>query len=97
MLYEFRSGDREELRSEAWQWRIWVNIFATQDRRKVINRAFLSCVSSLPFSSPYCIASFDLGLVKMASGQVVPPLDLGQWEEEIPHAPDLPKAHSEWY
>jgi hypothetical protein len=41
MLYEFGSADKEELRSETWERRKWVNSFGTRHRRKVINWAFL--------------------------------------------------------
>jgi len=61
ILYEFGSGDKEELRSKTWE------------RRRVINWAFLSSVSSLLFSSllfssllcssPYIVTSLDLGPV----------------------------------
>jgi hypothetical protein len=50
MLYDFGSGDKEELRSETREWRKWVNSFGTQHRRRVINWAFLSSVSSLLYS-----------------------------------------------
>ena len=63
MLYEFGSGNKEELRSETRERRKWVNSFGTQDWRKVINWAFLSSVSSLLYSSPYLITSLDLGPV----------------------------------
>jgi len=61
MLYEFGSGDKEELRSETRERRKWVNSFGTQHRRKVINWAFL--LLFLLFSSPYFITSLDLGPV----------------------------------
>jgi hypothetical protein len=48
MVKEFGSGDNDELRSEA------------RERRKVINWAFVSSVSSLLFPSPYFVISFDL-------------------------------------
>jgi len=47
MLYEFGSGDEEELRSETGERRKWVNRFGTRHWRRVINWAFLSSVSSL--------------------------------------------------
>jgi len=62
MLYEFGSGDTEELRSE------------TRERRKLVNRVSelrtggsyqlgvpFFCFSSLLFSSPYFVTSLDLG------------------------------------
>jgi len=96
-LYEFGSTDKEELRSKARERRKWVNIFGTRDRRKVINWAFLSSVSSFLCSSPECVTSLDLGRVYMASARVSPPPDLSQWEVEFPRAPDPPKGHPERY
>jgi len=50
-LYEFGSGDKEELRFKARERRKWVNRFGTRDRRKVISWVFLPSVSSLLFAS----------------------------------------------
>jgi hypothetical protein len=64
MLYEFGSGDKEELRSETRERRKWVNSFGTRHRRKVINWAFLVLFfSSLLFFASYIITSLDLGPV----------------------------------
>jgi hypothetical protein len=68
---EFGSGDKEDLRSETWERRIWVNrVSELGTGGKVINWAFLSSVSSLLSSSPYFITSQDLGPVQMASARV---------------------------
>jgi hypothetical protein len=62
ILYEFGSGDTEELRSEARKRRKWVNrVSELRTGGKLsIGRSFLL---SLLFSSPYFITSLDLGLV----------------------------------
>ena len=61
MLYEFESGDKEELMSETRERRKWVNSFGTRHRRKDINWAFLSSASTLLFS--ILLYFLDLGPV----------------------------------
>jgi len=67
-VYEFGSGDKKELRSEARERRKWVNrVSELRTGGKLsIGRSF----SSLLFSSPYIITSLDLGPEQMASAWV---------------------------
>jgi hypothetical protein len=99
MLYEFGSGDTEELRSETREQKKQVNrVSELRTGGKLsIGRSFLLFFSSLLFSSPYFITSLDLGPVQMTSARVLPPLDLSQWEVEFPRAPEPPKGHPERY
>jgi len=68
MLYEFGSGDKEELKSETRERRKWVNrVSELRTGGKLsIGRSFLRYL----FSSPYFITSLDLGPVPMASARV---------------------------
>jgi hypothetical protein len=55
MLYEFKSGDKEVLRSETWEQRKWVNrVLELSTAGKLsIGHSFLQFFSSLPFYTVY--------------------------------------------
>ena len=101
MMFEFGSGDKEELRSETRERRKRFNTVSElrTGGKLSIGRSFLLfhfCLL-LYLSLSYFITTLGFGPVQMASARVLPPPDLSQWELEFPRAPDPPKGHPERY
>jgi len=71
--------------------------FGTRDRRKSDQLSVPVFCFTLLFSSPYFIASLDLGPVQMASARVFTTFGVSQVEVDFPRAPDAPKGRPEWY
>jgi len=90
MLYQFGSGDREELRSETRERRKWAIEFRNSGPAE---NNQLGIPFFCFFPSPYVIISLDLGPVQMASARVLPPPDCRRVEVEFPCTPDPPKGY----
>jgi hypothetical protein len=70
MLYEFGSGDKEELRSEAWEERKWINIVSElrTGGKLSIGRPFFCFFSSLLFFVLYYFIGSRPGIHGVGTG-----------------------------
>jgi len=70
MLDEFRSGYKEELRSEAWEWRKWVNIVSElrTGGKLSIGHTFFCFFSSLLFFVHYYFIGSRHGINDVSTG-----------------------------
>jgi len=83
----------EELRSEAWERRKWSIVFRNPGLEESYQLGVHFFCFFFVFPSPYFIMSLDLGLVQMASAQIVPPPNISPWDEEFPCMPDAPNSY----
>jgi hypothetical protein len=96
--YEFESGNKEELRSEARQRRNWVNRVS---ELRTGGKLSIGCSFLLFLFFSFLLHTALLLWIsaryKWRRHGFLPPPDLSQWEVEFPRAPDPPKGHPERY